>query len=871
MDVQQMDPKFQRLMEFAKNFKQTNKTSTLSNMYVLQTVDKDGNVLDEKYGMNIFTNYGMSQYFVSKANFPTNLYIGNGSGTFNHASEPVLLSPIITTPASSTSTVKSYAYPLYYDNLEGIITCVMKYMDVNFPYTVSGLDAPVDISEYGIGTAYNQLWTHSWVYNSSGVKSTIRKEPGTRLDITVYMCMSYTTDLISDGITNGKYICITTMERFFNGSTVRMEETNLYTFRRNDYYERSKSFTSGYQDNIESITSNMGDFILLPMDQSNTNQNVYIDGFISWHVGFNMFERVKMPTPLAFDLIGKPIGTHFTKWDGFSYGFGNTSSGIPFTQANITGCYTYNYKTGEYSCPDHYLNNTNKWYNDISFKTDFATPIWFTNNNEVQTIKLYRNMRLDDPITAINSAITTLYATDEYWNTSSWTRVLDVTSIPVALQNKKYWLTSDNVEIKPVRGMQPFEFIGSDDTTHAPTFGFRLTDYSYGFAQSAADRSSSKKWYALGPKVYVVSRGDVVIQFIPNSNAGIPIGYNDLVIHYSEGSSSASFYEVNITDPVPTPVTTATVNSLVPGKSHVTESENGYVIMSEYTSNSSTNGRTIKLDLTGSSVVQTQLDPAIDAACIPKSGNYAYIDKTDVRRIYVKKLSDDSLVKQLDLPSNLAAPVFIFGYKNYVYITDTANYIYLYDTSNDTLTQLSSTFPGSQYNQSNRYVSHQTCSDNCLVLYTSNMGNSYATTWYTTSNNPTSVTSLTGLTDPVSQSGAHMDVVDINTNSILLIRQGANSSNAVVTGFDLGKFIQTGTTDAVSRNEGSTGSVVVWGEFGTTLNQGFPLANLLPHRIVGTTDTVTTVDYQKHVFDKRWTVEVTNLGSYSGLPPGTQQ
>lgn len=867
MSVQQMDPKFQRLMEFAKNFKQTNKTSTISNLYVLQTVDRDGNVLDEKYGMNLFTNYGMSQYFVSKANFPTNLYIGNGAGSFNHTTN-VLLSPIVTTAATSSSTAKSYNYPLYYDNIEGIITCVMKYMEVYFPYNVTGIDGPVDISEYGIGTSYNQLWTHSWVYNSSGQKSTIRKELNTRLDITVFMCMSYTTDLISDGIANGKYICITNMARFFNSSTVKMAESNLFTFRRNDYYERTKTFTDGYQDNIETITSNMGEFILLPMDQSNTTYNVYIDGFISWYPGFSMFERVTIPTAIPFDIIGKCLGPNIIKWDGFSYGFGDTASGIPFTQANVTGSYTYNYITGQYTCADHYLNNANKWYNEISFKTNFATSIWFTNNNEVRELKLYRNMRLDDPITAIDSAITTLYATDEYWNTSAWTRVLDLSSIPAALQNKKYWLTSDNAEIKPVRGMQPFEFIGSDDTTHSPTFGFRFADFLYGFGYTASDRSGSKKWFAIGQKIYVVSRGDVVV----TSGGYTPFGYGDLVIHYTVNNNSAYFYETNITDATPTPTQTATLGSVIPGHSHITESENGYAIMSEYTTNSSTNGRTIKLDMTGSSVVQTLLDPAIDAACIPKSNNYAYIDKTEIRRVFVKKLSDDTQVAQIDIPSNLNAPVYIFGFKNYIYITDTSTYIWLYDVSTASSSQLSSTFPGSQYSQQSRHLSCVSCSDNCMVLYTSNMGGTYNTAWYVTANNPTTITSLTGLTDPNTNfNGCKIDVIDINTNSILMIRQGAIGSGSALTGFDLGKFIHDGTSDTISRNMDSTGAVVMWGEFGVSMNQGFPLANLLPHRIVGTTNTVTTVDYQKHVYDKRWTVEVTNLGSYNGLPPGTQQ
>ena len=865
-----MDPKFGRLMKFAENFKTRTKTSSLSNLYIIQAIDRDGNVVDEKYGMNLMTNYGMSQYFVSRQGFPTNLYIGNGSGSFNHTTN-VLQSPIITTAAQKTSTTKSYAYPLYYDNITGVITCVVKYMEVYFDYTVDGIIGPVDVTEYGIGTAYNALWTHSWVYNSLGQKSAIRKEPGVRLEITVFMCMSYNVALIDDAAAEGKYICITNPYRFFNQSVVTMNDNSLYTFRRNDYYERTKTHTTGYQNNIETITSNMGAFTLLPPDVSDTTANSYIDGFISWTPGFNMMERVTMTNPIAFDTIGKPPGNKFFKQNGFSYSFGNPTLGIPFTQANITASYTCSYKTGQYTCADHYVNDARKWYTETSFNIDFATKLRFTNNNEIIEISLFRNMHPDDPIVAIDSAITTLYATDEYWNTSSWERIIDITSIPASLQTKRYWLTTDNVAINPVRGLPSFEFLASDGTTHAPTFGFRIADFDYGYVWSTADPSSSKKWFAIGQKIYVVSRGDVVV----TSTGGTVVGYNNLVVNFAHNTSNAYFYETNITDAVPVPTQTASAGSTQIGRCRFSESENGYVIMTACSSSSNINAKTVKLDLTGSAVVQTQLDDAVDACAIVKSPNYVYIDKANVRRVYIKKLSDDTVVKQIDIRSDYAAPTFVFGWRNYVYITDTSNYIYMYDTTTDVLTELDSTFPGSNYSSYNsRLYAQMACSDNCLVLYLTNMDN-YSNAWYVLYDNPTQVVSMASISDPVTnRSGARINVIDINTDSILMIRQSdipRTNYRCAVSGMDLGKYIKTGTTDGVAWNENYTYPLVVWGEFGVMQGSSFALANMLPHRLVGTTSCVSTCNGQKNVSGKHWDLEVTNLGGYSGLPPGTQQ
>ena len=73
-----MDPLFERAMQFGKR---KCPTTGLSNLYVAQTVDRDGNVTSETYGMNTFTNYGFEQYLNQNKSWPHNLYIGAGTDT----------------------------------------------------------------------------------------------------------------------------------------------------------------------------------------------------------------------------------------------------------------------------------------------------------------------------------------------------------------------------------------------------------------------------------------------------------------------------------------------------------------------------------------------------------------------------------------------------------------------------------------------------------------------------------------------------------------------------------------------------------------------------------------------------------------------
>ena len=102
-----IDPLYQKAMKFVENMKYKFQNHGISNIYVLQTIDQNGKVTDEKYGMNLMTDYGMSQYFVSRQAFPTKLYIGNGSGSFNQSTN-VLINAITTTASTSSNTTKAF-------------------------------------------------------------------------------------------------------------------------------------------------------------------------------------------------------------------------------------------------------------------------------------------------------------------------------------------------------------------------------------------------------------------------------------------------------------------------------------------------------------------------------------------------------------------------------------------------------------------------------------------------------------------------------------------------------------------------------------------------------------------------------------------
>lgn len=150
--IEPLDPLYQRAMRFAKN-KIAGAHGGLSNVYVIQKTNLDGDVVGEYYGMNLMTDFGMSQYFVANASFPTTIYIGNGTGTFNHTTN-TLISPIVTTGSTLSDGTKSFNYPLYYDNISGLITCMSKFITAYFDYNITGITDTISITEYGLGSAW---------------------------------------------------------------------------------------------------------------------------------------------------------------------------------------------------------------------------------------------------------------------------------------------------------------------------------------------------------------------------------------------------------------------------------------------------------------------------------------------------------------------------------------------------------------------------------------------------------------------------------------------------------------------------------------------------------------------------------------------
>lgn len=876
-NVNILDDSYNRMMSFAKHHKPH---GGLSNMYVLRTVDENNNTTNECYGMNMFTDNGMSKFFIDKSAFPTKLYVGNGATSFTYTSK-TLVNKIayVEDPATVTNSSKSYEYPMYYDpalgdDENGIITCVMKHMTCQFPSNITNVTDPIVITEYGIGDSIDSLWTHSWVYNLKGEKTTITKNINEKLVIDVYLCFSYYEYLITSGWAQNRYTIITTMERFMS----RMLEDYIYTYKRNniaakrDYNQRTNS---KFENNAITFTTPLKEFTMYAGPDATAG---YFDGFVQWSSGFMTLEPQSLDTPENIEL-GGYTSLVPTRYTGFTDKFGDAYY-TPITQLEATSVAMYNYKgTGDdrWNNYDDFFSDKNHSFCETPMQTVFATPIYYSNNNTVVKMYVYQNINTDDDIIGIDSTISTVYATNKYWDVSSWVNIKDFNNIPDEVKNARYWITSSNtVSINPIRKSKGFYLCMKGTNDHG------YVSYSE-FAQKYGARSQCDNfeynWYMHDNVVYKVTDTSRVSYTIGDSGALATesMTYGKWLITFN---SMNNFYAVNmgldaVTPETVTPTFTTAVNLL--SGCYRTKTDTGFICIQSLSGNES-----VILDLRNDAISQKVLQSKMSCA-IYNTKQIAYISTDDTPKVCIYDMTVDSDISmKFDIPSTITNVTMMIAHTNYIWITDgTSSYVMNINTGETTTCSTALPF------KSNINRMKITAVDDALFVYDygdTNISNAY----YIRLDQITDPMNASKFNPNVSYAGQRIDFnlryiqkSDDAATLVLLIDRGYQASSSKSAGslnivVDFGRFLVDNVVVKQQEYSDELSCYVLYGEYfiyKTTMR--CPIMNWMPHKIIGTTKTITAMKNIKHVSGKLWEVAVTNIpmfgtGETDGMPPGKQ-
>ena len=755
--MNEVDLKYQRAMDFAKNYQANHHALGMSNVYVLQTVDMNGNVTGEYYGMNAFTDYGMTTYFNSgNPNFATNVYIGNGVGTITVASN-ALFAAVTSSAATVSNSTKNYAYPLYYARETGLITCTCQFLVAYFDYNVNS--SPWTISEYGIGTGINALWTHSWVYDKTGRYTYVTKTPGERLEMIIFLCMSYKTSVITNAIANGQYPVITTLQRFIG---FRMDEETFGTYcrynsstSRNSVSSTSYTPISGHQQTRTRYLTSFN------ISNSESAENGYIDGFYSYTPGFCVIEPQILTTPESFDIeIRDSFDNYYPTSISDQFGRKSTPQ-IPITQLTFDtsagdGLWLYNrfhtINEDGYSNPISYTNESDYCYGETSLETSFNVPIYMTDiNDTIIELFVYQNMHTDVPILQFNNTtIGTIYGTDAYWDKSKWVRIANPFAIPAAQQTCRYYITNSNsTSLNPVRALSKFTI--TPTVGENKTFSFTMYNLETQGCPQMSCENFENGFYVRNAYVFIPSLNTIYQIGVSGGKLSNATWTESTYQHMTYGkliitttNNSGGYFLLTSMDDLSSP---ATVQFITTGDNGFTATSNFNLGTLTYKTESGTgifcfqrtdgNDECVVVDLTRRDVgsvnpyIKTKFDAKMSCAIYDTRSTTSvnhrqriayYTTNTTNPSIKIYDFDQETDVLELNLPNvsgtNMTDIIIMWALNDHLYASNGSSWTWHWDlssgnTSGESCTNIMALFSA----KSNLYKSRFTCVDDVIMIY----------------------------------------------------------------------------------------------------------------------------------------------------------
>lgn len=917
--MRQYDETFERAMKFVKNSQDMH--PGISNIYVFTSVDKDGNIVDEKYGMNLMTNNGFKAIYQDNETFAASdaihLYVGSGVSTNPgiRVEDTSLEVPCFNGLAATNSdTTKDFSYPLYYavsdQPNQGLITLISRFLKCYYPENITGFPDQTRIDEYGIGKAWNNIWTHSHTYNLKGERASIFKTPSTRLVISVYMCLSINESVIVNGWANDRYTMITTNAIMYH----RMFESYLKTYKRDDivYTRKTYDYNDGYH-NINNTGGTYENSTVLPpvtLTDGSNPESAYIDGFIYQTDGFIIVEPQYLDVPENVNLTNFYSKTPY-EYSGFSDKFGmyprnsygniDTSSYSkaqwpPFTRLRSAAAYLFDWKTQEWDNPLSVYNPNNRVYSDTPGQTNCGLPLTYYGNGTYITGYVHQNIDTSDPIVAIlgNTISITLYATNKYWDKQTWIPITNKKNIPVEARNCRYWITDDNTSANKLifqRESDVFQLLEKGGTTPADN-GFVTYD-GFAIEKGVQSQCDGNGWYMKNNKLYTPI--NQATYTIGNSTETESFTYGKYIVTFNSVNNKIIVTDVSnatTSDPIPAPTEITidwgsgnNVNSYT--GCYITETGTGIICMQSITSGVEA---CAIIDMRDSSGVTVTVKPWKLACAIWGTNKLAYIpSSTQEIHIYnIQSQSDDG--STIPFPSTISNIPFMFGHTKYVWFTDGSTYSYYVD-----ITSVDRTPVG--YDNNILYTSnlHQvkiTNVDDVFIVYKKNEAgkDKVKNAHYITLSNPGHPISMNDFELNVDDLGTRIDFIlryvqryssgNIQHGALALIitrhysyRSSVGAQNQVI---DFGQYLSTGNvvkwTDFRTNGSGIIlyGENVIW-----DIHIKSPLINWLPIKLVGTTDTIGALNKIKSITNKQYIISYTNSPSWGdgssnskGIPPG---
>jgi len=437
-------------------------------VYLIQTEDMEGNITDEKYGINLRTDLGMLD------NDGTRVVMFLGTGTTPSSYTDVYMENINSIFSAQMSSGDN-VWTTEYDSTTGMITTSAWTDYVTYEYNITGVSSDIVFTEIGTsemggssygGYYYDKLTTRSLIYDQEGHVSSITKRLNEKLTIKIYKSFSMHEDVIIDAYDRGDYLLINMIGEgvYRSGGT---SSANAYSIA----FSSSRSDNGGSQvetvscakdrysadDDVGLNTSNYSNFVSAgSSSRVIENKNFYYDKLYTMPSNrFVFVKKVKLDTPETLEFKGvytndQSDGSLTNTFGASNRNYTRMSGVLPVTDLKITDSKSFNYISGNWDIQDSFNNiryDLFRWKNstgslcmsfnaiDPSSQSDSTFYVCVNDDDSKQLTSIW------------TSDGSTFYLAEKYWDTSTWVQVsLDpgsryINTIPAEAKYYRYFIS----------------------------------------------------------------------------------------------------------------------------------------------------------------------------------------------------------------------------------------------------------------------------------------------------------------------------------------------------------------------------------------------------------------------------------------------
>lgn len=939
MNRENNDRSFERVMDFYNNTK--SHEAGCHNIYLLQTVNMDGDVVDEKFAVNLITNVGMDKSFCNEGlNQFRDLYIGSGTGTPSVADTDLF--KLITTSPAVVSDNKHYILPLTYDSANGIIIGTRNILSCYFDYNISGITESVNITEIGYKN-YSGLFTHALVCDRSGNVTYITKNINERLNIKIYVAANVKESLITDTYANGIYIsgdpqAFLTKNRNSTDSSNNYVTANYFmgyakspsaaNFTHKDakyiMYENNGN-DKIYQFDIKSediVLEDKHDCIAMTGVNNLTNFGGFESNkYFRAYGDLIVFTEDKMNNPeecscecivtnsYTSNSISNSFGTkEYDVWSG--------TGNLPCTDFIISSVNMYNHLTQSWDIAeafdqtaDAYMGNSMIIHSNIGIKM---------NGKDTYDCRVYTNTRTDVPITSFNNNQIVMYASDKFWDISTYELISNPNAVPASLQKKRYYITTKDLTTQSSTSLYPTRDYIKHKIVTDPIITLNITPNSVFNSRQIPISSDINGWFLIGDTlVYPFLTGTPSYILTPilrtstsyNSNILVFSNDNKILMFGDCDSNSANYTEAlklriyNVSNGTVAP----TYNDITMDFGSGVTNFNNVSLYRSFTTNGfavcwhSTSNTSVIIDIRNDTPTQKILANTKFASAMAYT-NYCVYKNMDLSKntFEIYDMTTDMIVDTFDIPDDLAYVVNgVNCWKNNIYIHVTVagtSSVFIYQMDEAMLTHIDTNVIGINY-FTNSYISINrmvSCFDECVIFGLIDTSTNYETYMFMQSD-PTKPIHI-------GYAGVRCQVKSCKYGKVLPLlidQKGITTSTSTSTSvesslrymiLDLGKMIDsnkgytmntfpykhypiTGPVNLVSTNTYDCNYAALFGDYVVYLDNKTSKIRLIPielwmmYKVTGTTRTIQSYNNPKKILGKTFNIRISNTGRWTDVKP----